>query len=134
MRMKNLTRALALTFTFALAALIGVGCSCDEDEFNGKDACQKLVDAVNGVRAGCSNLPPVEDSEVCGYETDACNDAGGCSPKVDVEACVKRLQQFSCTDAEAGAYRVAECKDVFYNIQLSCSPKSGGNYGGDDDD
>ncbi|MDC3952443.1 hypothetical protein [Polyangium jinanense] len=131
MRMKNLTHALALAFTLALTALIGVGCSCDEDEFNGKEACQKLVDAVNGVLAGC-NEPPVGEAEVCGYGTDSCSEVAYCNPKVDVEACVKRIQQQSCLDVKTAVVSLSECEDLQRNIAASCGPKSGG-YEGDDD-
>ncbi|WP_281327640.1 hypothetical protein [Polyangium sp. 6x1] len=128
--MKNLTRALALTFTLALTALIGVGCSCDEDEFNAKDTCQKLVDAVNGVRAGC-NEAPVGALEVCETEIGSCSEGAYCSAKVDVDACVKRIQEFSCMSSAFSPRTVPECQDVLGNILGSCGPETGG---GDDDD
>jgi len=129
--MKDLTHAVALAFSFALTALIGMGCSCDEDEFDAKDACQKLVDATNGVLAGC-NEPPLGASAVCETEIDSCHENAYCSPKVDVEACVKRLQQKTCVDAKIGPRAYPECRDLLGNILGSCGPEGGG-YEGDDD-
>ncbi|MDC0741966.1 hypothetical protein [Polyangium mundeleinium] len=133
MRTNPLSRALAISFSFALAALLGIGCSCEENEFDGATACQKLVDAANGVLQTC-NKPAVDANDVCLASTDDCSSISGCSAKVDVDACVKLIQARDCGSVELREYAWGTvCTDVLANIKTSCDRTRTGSGDSDDD-
>ena len=125
MQTKKTSRAFALALLFAASSLIGIGCSCDDDEFNGGDACQKLVDAANGVLSSCGQ-PALVDTDVCSYSIGDCVGYLGCSPKVDVNACVTAIKGLDCASVSSRSYAsVTECAAVLDNIQTACAPSSG---------
>ena len=116
--------AFAVALLFAFAAVFAAGCGCDDDEFNGADACQKLVDAANGVLTSCGQ-PAVADTDVCSYSIGDCNVYLGCTPKVDVNACVTAIKSLDCASVSGRSYTtLSECKPVLDNIQTACSPSS----------
>lgn len=125
MQMKTKHHARALALLFAFSAVIAAGCSCDDDEFNGADACQKLVDAANGVLKSCGQ-PALLDTDVCAHSVGDCVGYLGCSPKVDVNACVTAIQGLDCASVSARSYaNVLECTAVLDNIQTACAGSSG---------
>lgn len=133
MRTTSLSRVLAISFSLALAAVLGVGCSCEENEFDGATACQKLVDAANGVLQTCGK-PAVDANDVCLASTDDCSSASGCSAKVDVNGCVKHIQALSCDSVQFREYAFGTiCSDVLSNIKTSCDRTSTGDSDWDDD-
>ncbi|HRI64718.1 MAG TPA: hypothetical protein PK156_10765 [Polyangium sp.] len=128
MHTKKNPRALALVFLFAASSLIAIGCSCDDDEFNGADACQKLVDAANGVLSSCGQ-PALLDTDVCSYSVGDCVGYLGCSPKVDVNACVTAIKGLDCTSVSSRSYAsVTECAAVLDNIQTACSSSGSSDF------
>ncbi len=128
MHTKKNSRALALGFLFAASSLIAIGCSCDDDEFNGADACQKLVDAANGVLSSCGQ-PALLDTDVCSYSVGDCVGYLGCSPKVDVNACVTAIQGLDCTSVSSRSYAsITECAAVLDNIQTACSSSGSSDF------
>lgn len=116
--------ASALALLFAFAAVFAAGCSCDDDEFNGADACQKLVDAANSVLTSCGQ-PALADTDVCSYSIGDCAGYVGCSPKVDVNACVTAIKALDCSSVSARSYaNLTECSGVLDKIQTACAPSS----------
>lgn len=127
MDIKKKPHVSALALFFAFAAVIAAGCSCDDDEFNGADACQKLVDAANGVLQSCGQ-PALADTDVCSFSAGDCVGYLGCSPKVDVNACVTAIKTLDCSSVQARSYaNILECTAVLENIETACAPRSGGD-------
>jgi hypothetical protein len=125
MQIKKKPHALALILLSLFSAIIVAGCSCDDDEFDGATACQKLVDAANGVLSSCS-LPALADTDVCTYSIGDCRGYLGCSPQVDVNACVTAIKALDCNSVSSRSYaNITECTAVLDNIQTACSPSSG---------
>lgn len=121
MQTKKTRHASTLAFFFAFTAVIAAGCSCDDDEFNGADACQKLVDAANSVLTSCGQSALV-DTDVCSYSAGDCVGYLGCSPKVDVDACVSAIKSLDCSGVQSRSYtNVLECTAVLDNIQTACA-------------
>lgn len=115
----------ALALLFAFAAVFAAGCSCDDDEFNGADACQKLVDAANSVLTSCGQAA-LADTDVCTYSIGDCVGYLGCSPKVDVNACVTSIKALDCSSVSARSYaNLTECSAVLDNVKTACAPSSG---------
>lgn len=126
MQTKKKPHAYALALFFAFAAVIAAGCSCDDEEFNGADACQKLVDAANSVLTSCGQSA-LADTDVCTYSIADCVGYLGCSPKVDVNACVTAIKAMDCANVSSRSYAsINECAAVLDNIQTACPPPSSG--------
>jgi hypothetical protein len=124
MQIKKKQRAFALAVLSLFSAFIVAGCSCDDDEFDGATACQKLVDAANGVLTSCS-LPAVADTDVCSFSIGDCRGYLGCSPQVDVNACVTAIKALDCSSVSARSYaNITECTAVLDNIETACAPSS----------
>jgi hypothetical protein len=128
MQTKKKSHILSLGIFFAFSAVLIAGCSCDDDEFDGAAACQKLVDAANGVLTSCMMSAAVE-TDVCSYSTGNCVGYLGCSPKVDVDACVKAIQGMNCDGVSTRSYAsVLECQAVLDNIQTACSSSGDSDF------
>jgi hypothetical protein len=127
MQIKKKQQAFALALLSIFSALIIAGCSCDDNEFDGATACQKLVDAANGVLTGCS-MPALADTDVCSFSIGDCRGYLGCSPQVDVNACVTAIKTLDCASVSARSYaNITECTAVLENIDTACAPSSGGS-------
>jgi hypothetical protein len=112
----------------SLPVVLGAGCCCDDDEYSGKDACARLVDAANSVLAACGSSA-VDEYAVCNTATGSCTEISGCSAKSDVDACAAEIRKLNCNDVSSRTYASAgACVGVLKNISDSCSG------GGDDDD
>ena len=124
MQTKKKPHAFALALLIVFSAVIAAGCSCDDDEFDGGTACQKLVDAANVVLTSCS-LSAVADIDVCSYSIGDCVGYLGCSPKVDVNACVSTIKAASCDSVSTRSWAsLTECTAVLDTIQTACAPSS----------
>lgn len=129
MQKARIHHSLVVFVSLVFAGALAFGCSCADDEFNGAEACNKLVDAANAVLSSCGE--PAKDSfDVCGHSTDTCSSGlVGCTPKTDVEGCVAAIKALSCGEVQARDYAIlTACADVLTNISSSCSTSS------DDDD
>lgn len=111
----------ALALLFAFTAVIAAGCGCDEEkEFDSGQACDMLVEAVNGVLTSCGQLT-VDDLNVCGYYSADCIANDGCSPKADVNTCVASIKALDCTNISTVGYAtLAGCSGVYTNIADTC--------------
>lgn len=124
MHSKKKTHAFALAFLSLFSAVVIAGCSCDDNEFDGATACQKLVDAANGVLSSCS-LPALADTDVCSFSIGDCRGYLGCSPQVDVNSCVTAIKALDCNSVSSRSYaNITECAAVLDNIQTACAPSS----------
>ena len=124
MQIKKKTHLFALALLSLFSALVVAGCSCSDDEFDGATACQKLVDAANGVLTSCS-MAAVADTDVCSFSIADCRGYLGCSPQVDVNACVTAIKALDCNSVSARSYTtLSECVPVLENIETACAPSS----------
>lgn len=123
----SLRHAFAIALLCATTAL-AAGCDCGDKEDDPVEACDKISAAVVSVGAGCRQT--ITRTSVCG---DVCNDGGvgECTDHADVDACVRKIQEMSCSDTSTRAYEQLDaCERIFRLMASSCDDVESESSGG----